>query len=98
MSLRRCMEEHTERELECWLAHLDDEFDRPSRTDFYLMQIAAILVQVNSKKGKGVPLSGLRLRFGDGQKRGPASVEQAAAWSKAKWCAAVGMAPVNKEA
>lgn len=39
MTLEECMRSHTERQLSAWIYWLDEQWDRPSRSDWYLMQI-----------------------------------------------------------
>lgn len=43
MSIDQCMRSHTERQLRIWAAWFEKEHNRPSRTDYYLMQICQML-------------------------------------------------------
>lgn len=65
-----------------WLAWLDSQYEVPARGDFYLMQVAAEVRRVLSKKPSAIKLSDFHLRFSE---RAPASKQQAAAVSKAAW-------------
>jgi hypothetical protein len=80
---------HTRRQHRVFLAWLDLEWDRPSRTDQYLMQIAYEVRLANQRLKKNRPrFKDFRLKFtGEAARRQapPASAEQAAAWSKALW-------------
>lgn len=50
MSLRECMAAHTHREYLMWMAWRQLEWNRPSRTDHYLMQIALEVRRVLAKR------------------------------------------------
>jgi len=50
MPLRKCMQEHTHREFKLWNTYLDDEWYRPSRSDYFLMRIAQRVQQVLMKE------------------------------------------------
>jgi hypothetical protein len=94
MSLRRCMREHTERELRVWLCWLDiEEYETPpSRTDYYLAQVAASVARVLSRRPQDIKVEHFLLKFRAGPQK-PVSPEQALAWSKAKWGMVVGLPP-----
>jgi len=49
------------REHQAWLRYLDDEFNQPDRTDYYLMQIAAV---IQGLFARGVKMDSFRLKFG----------------------------------
>ena len=91
MSLRQCLKEHTHRELLVWNAWLDQEWDNPSRSDWYAMQVAAEvqrLYEQRLKSPKPVQVKDMKLNFTtekDANK--PLRVEKkvATAWSKARW-------------
>lgn len=64
------------REYLIWQAHFLAEWDEPSKTDFYLMQVAQLICQVNAKKGKRYRLEQFRIRFKE-QKRVETEEEKA---------------------
>jgi hypothetical protein len=53
----------THRQYRAWEAWLEGEWNRPSRTDHYLMKLTATLIAVNSKKGAAVPTDKLKVKF-----------------------------------
>lgn len=58
LPLDQCMKTHTERQLSAWLRWLDDEYENPSRTDWYLMRIAQRIQQFQQAFGKSAqPIS-----------------------------------------
>lgn len=65
----------THRQFEAWQAWLDLDMDRPSRTDWYLMQLAAMLAggigTVQLKKGRSVDPGKLKLSFGGAAPKPP---------------------------
>jgi hypothetical protein len=81
---------HTHRQHLTWLAWLEMEWDRPGRSDHYLMSIACEVRRVLSKKPDRVKLDHFWLKFAAAADGGtsaslPASREQAAQASKARW-------------
>lgn len=52
MPLRACMEAHTHREYLTWMQYLDNQWNQPSRSDHYLMQLAAEVHRVPYAFGK----------------------------------------------
>ena len=95
MPLRACMKEHTHREYKLWLAWLDRQWNRPSRSDNYLMQVAAEIRRVlnllcvygSKKRPDAVTLEQVRLKFVQPKQEEP---KIAQAGGKAGWFAAVG--------
>lgn len=85
MSLRRCMREHTERELRVWLAWMALQWDSPDRSDYYLMQVACEVRRVLSRDPRAISISDFKLQF---REAGPAVRRD----SKAAWFAGVGLA------
>ena len=77
------MEEHTHREYLAWLAYLEDQWNEPTLTDFYLMEIAAEVRRVLSKKPNDIRIGQFLLKFGKGSQaqQQPESVEAV----KARW-------------
>lgn len=89
----------TNRQFKVWQAWLLDEYNRPSRTDLYLMQIAAVIRQVNCRsvaEAQRVRLKDFHLTL---REPGPKlTTEQATRYAKARWSAAVGIIPPGKTA
>lgn len=79
------MAAHTERELGVWLAWLDMQWDRPSRTDQYLMQVACEVRRVLAKRPNEIKLADFRLRLVEPEVKPQMTREQATALSKARW-------------
>ena len=92
MPLRRCMREHTHREYLTWIAWLDEQWGKPSRSDNYLMQIAVEVQRVLSKSPNSIQLKHKLLRFVEPVLTTMAPEAQVAA-SKAKWFAVTGKHP-----
>ena len=92
MSLQRCKQEHTWTEYLVWQTYLNQEFEKPSLTDHYLMQIACVLVNIFSGKGsKRLKMDDFKLKFRKPKKAtGKLSLEQRVAQSKAAWFAVTG--------
>ena len=84
----------TLRQEEAWHAWLHMQWNKPSRTDYYLMAVRAALLQ------KGTNLRDLRINFIDQQPDGtpvrtPEQEAFAVQQSKARWLIAAGM-PVKE--
>jgi hypothetical protein len=93
MSLRECMENHTEKEMRITLAWLRMQWDRPDRTDWYLMQIAAEVRKGLVKHPNSVKTDQLKIKFIFDECR-PAAVltpEEQMRVSKQCWLGAVGL-------
>jgi hypothetical protein len=80
MPLSECARTTTHRQYLAWQDFLEREMDRPDRSDYYSMQVAAVLA--------GSDVNSMRLRFGSKQ---PRTREEAVAASKAAWGAALGV-------
>lgn len=93
MSLRECMEKHTEKEMRVTLAWLEMQWDRPNRTDWYLMQIAAEVRRGLVKKPNSVKTENMRIRFVLSSKRSTPALTpgQQMLASKQCWLGAVGL-------
>ena len=85
------MEKHTHREFVVWMRWLDEEWNRPEPSDYYLMQIAAEIRRVLSKKPRHIKMEDFKLEFAEAEHAPAATVEEAAARSKSKWKAIVGL-------
>jgi len=77
------------REFKRWSYWLASEWDRPSRTDYYLMQLTMevrlLRYQMASKTAKSVAMADMLIRFGDSHGRQEAIPE-----TKLRWFAKVG--------
>lgn len=79
MSLDECMANHTEKQILVWLEWLDQQMNVPSRTDTYLMQVAAELVrgQVKSADKRKIKINDFRIKFvRDDEKPNPVDVSR----------------------
>jgi hypothetical protein len=93
MSLPECMRRHTPRQLKIWLAWLDLQWNRPSRSDWYAMQIAFNIACVRGMFAKSPPSFGLKdftIEFGR-KTAPPLSDEERLVRSKASWLAGAGL-------
>lgn len=94
----------THREFKLWLRWLDDNYNKPSLSDYYMMQIAAEVRRVLSKNPDKIKLKDFLLSFdtSDKKEKGkkkvdkPSSIQAAANYAKAKWFAITGYKP-NKD-
>lgn len=80
------MDGTTHRQFRSWMAWLEREWDRPSRDTQYLMQIAQVVRQGQTRTPGAVTLDQFRLRF---SKPTPRDVATATANAKAAWLARV---------
>ena len=91
MPLRDCMERHTHRELLAWNEWLDEQWNQPTRSDHYLMQIAQ---EVRRSFAKKCPkFSAFKIPFQTPKPAKPVSPEtiaQRAAIAKAIWSQRLG--------
>lgn len=76
----------THREFLTWAVYLQQQWNEPNRTDYYLMQISQVIKQVNSRRGATHRLSREQLKFDWG---GPP--EQTAEEAKHLWAARLGV-------
>lgn len=83
MPLRECMQKTTHREYLAWMDWLDDQWEKPSRTDNYLMQIALEIRSVLSKNPRSIKLQHFLLKFLG--KEPELTPEQATRQAKARW-------------
>jgi ADP-glucose pyrophosphorylase len=93
MSLHECMEKHTEREMKVTLAWLEMQWERPNRTDWYLMQIAAEVRKGLVKKPNSVKTENLKIKFVLDRKRSapPPTAQEQMMTSKQCWLGAAGL-------
>ena len=89
----------THRQFVLWGRWLEEQWDRPSRGDYYLMQVACQVARVLAKHPDKIKLEHFQLRFSDPASdtapsaRNTAAAEQhrknQMAWSKSKWLGAM---------
>lgn len=78
----------THRQFLVWSAWLDEQWNRPDRTDHYLMQVAAEVRRGNAgKKARQVKMQHFLLEFKQVQKE---KRKETAAEAKARWLNVVG--------
>lgn len=93
MSIDECMEKHTEEQLHVWLAWFNMDMNRPSRLEWYLMQLTAEVRSSNSRKA--VEVASCKIKFTSEAERAPWNPEKAMVASKAAWLGSM-TAPVIK--
>lgn len=96
LSLRACAQQTTHREYRTWVRWMQDEWNNPSRSDYYLMRISQRLIQTNSKTPDKHTLDEQKIPFGFGEKQDePAQPKSRLSlitdFAKARWCALVGL-------
>lgn len=107
MSIRECRQKHTYREYNVWMTYLDSEWNKPNRSDYYLMQIALEIRRFMvgfSKGGKDPDMNDLVLPF-TAQKNEhesekeitPEEIKNRAEISKATWFARTGQFPESRK-
>jgi len=64
VSIVSLTETHTEDEILAWFIWINQQYDVPNRSDYYLMQIAQQVARVLSKEPKRIKLSDFKLKFG----------------------------------
>jgi len=84
------MKKHTHREYLMWIRYLDKEWNQPSRTDYYLMQIAAKIQGLFSKNSTSIKIANFLLPFKRQKPKKPPTQKELVAQSKARWKSAVG--------
>lgn len=81
------MRQVSHREYLAKLSWLDDQWNEPTRSDYYLMQIAQKVVGVLAKQPE---LDTLKIPFEVAGKKKKISKEQATIWSKQRWLGGIG--------
>ena len=61
MPLRKVMRETTLNDFHLWTKWLDDQWDNPTLTDYYLMSVAQSIWQVNSDNPNRIKLNSFKL-------------------------------------
>lgn len=88
MDLTTCLRTTTHRQYRSWNEWIERQWDRPSRADLYLMQIAMAVRQGQVKTPADVRLEDFRLKF-----RTPSADGKNSDAAKSRWMGAVGMSP-----
>lgn len=65
MTVQECIDKHTYREYQMWMAYFEDEWKEPTLSDYYLMQIAQEVRRVLSKNPNAVKLEDFKIKFQD---------------------------------
>ncbi len=90
MSLTEFLQKHSFRQLKILGAWAEEEWNKPSRSDHYLMQIALKVIQANAKNPEFVDLDKMKIKFATDEEDEEMSVEEATMWAKAKLMGMVG--------
>ena len=88
MTVAECQKRMSYREFLTWVAWLDLQWDNPSRTDSYLMQIAYEVHQVLRAR-KNVKAKNFKLKFSK-ETRKPLTRQESGRRSESAWLAAIG--------
>lgn len=82
------------------LQWLEDQWNRPDRHDYYLMQLAIAVLNIPPRLfgGKFVSsFSSVKLEWGEKLPTSQEELERRAKWVEAAWCARLGINPVTHE-
>lgn len=63
MPIRECQDSHTHREYQVWMCWLEKQWNKPSRSDHYLMRVAQRVLQSQSTKPQKVDLDDQKVSF-----------------------------------
>lgn len=100
MPLADCIRAHTHRQYLTWMAWLDEQWNSPSRTDYYLIQIAYLVgcvMSMFSSRRSTTRFETYKLKFTTpAAKKSAAGRDMAAAASKAGWFGMFGMLGARK--
>ena len=94
MPVGECMRRHTQRQYLAQLSWIEEDLSRPSRSDHYLMQVAAECRRAVAKDPKAVKSSDFSIKFvvkGDKAPDGPQNLKARSAQSKAGWLSFMSM-------
>lgn len=92
MPLDECMKTHTQRQFRTWISWLDEQWDQPTLSDYYCMQIAAEVRRVLSNKPNSIKLEDFKMKFSKPKLVSKAtSAKDKAAASLANWKAFLGV-------
>lgn len=93
MPLGRCMRSHTHREFLVWQAWLSLQWNRPDRTDHYLMMITREIRSLFAKSA--VSVDECKVKFSEPAP--PMTKEQAARMARQRWFGLLGMVDPDEE-
>lgn len=90
----------THRQMMGWSVWFEESWHHISLSDHYAMQVSQMIHNVNSRKEK--PLESMKIEFkqpppSQRKRKHKLTKEQAAMFSRAKWCGAVGLTAVKAE-
>ena len=88
------MERISHREFRTWQAWKRDQWNNPSRTDYYLMQIAGCVKHVLSKRKWSI--GSMKIPFKAAKQHKP-SADEVTRQAKARWFARLGIGSSNKD-
>ena len=80
----------TLRQFAVWDAWVAEDFNNPSRTDYYLMGIAANVIRPHLTEGARVTLDDFRIKFGKQAEENKMPTQKEIEANKARWFEAVG--------
>lgn len=89
MPVYRCKQEIPNRECQCWWEKFRQDWNKPSRSDHYLMLIAHRIQYLFSRSKTPASLEEQKIPFEI--KKVQANPKQASLWSKAFWFASLGL-------
>ncbi len=89
----------THREYLTWEHWLQEEWNSPTRSDYYLMQLTQRVMQILRKNPNQVKLEDQKIPFSFGAKKKPtgSKLKAITAMAKAKWKAVMGSARKPKD-
>lgn len=92
MPVHECLRKTPYRHFLAWMYKLDVEWNQPSRSDHYLMQLDSNVRRANAKHPRSVKMADSKLEFQLRHERAKKLTREAAAKaSKSRWCMAVGI-------
>jgi hypothetical protein len=92
MPVTECQRRLSHREFLTWREHLKEDWEHPNKTEFYLMQLAAVISKMFAAKNQKVDLNKFKLSFKDSSKK-PTKEEQELIdeMNRIKWLTLVGL-------
>lgn len=86
MTLTETMRGTTHRQYRVWMYWLEQQWNRPNRTDNYLIQIAAEVRRLFRKNPRSVKMEHMVLRFSKPkQHRKPVDIKEVSRVAKSRW-------------
>ncbi len=94
MSVEKLLTSMTRRELLAWIEYISQDWNKPSRTDHYIMQLSSILVQIMGSKKSSQSIDKYKIKFSSSKNKSSSkrqlTREEAASLAKGRWIALVG--------